>query len=65
MYNLPPINPAAFSGNQAPSQAQPMDAEMSEYLLRKVDEIKRRMGSEGGSLGAFSSIIQNLGEQDG
>ena len=67
MYNLPPINPAAFSGNQAPSQppAQPRDAEMSEYLLRKVDEIKRRMGSEGGSLGACSSIIQNLGEQDG
>ena len=67
MYKLPPINPAAFSGNQPPmpAPAQPMDIEMSDYLLRKVDEIKRRMGSEGGSLGAFSSIIQNLGEQDG
>ena len=64
MYNLPPINPAAFSGNQAPSQppAQPMDAEMSEYLLRKVDEIKRRMGAEGGNLGAFTNLLRNTGE---
>ena len=67
MYNLPPINPVAFSGNQPPLQppAQPMEAEMSEYLLRKVEEINRRMGAEGARLGAFSSIIQNLGEQDG
>ena len=64
MYNLQPVNPAAFSGNQPPmpAPAQPMDIEMSDYLLRKIDEIKRRMGAEGGNLGAFTNLLRNTGE---
>ena len=70
MYSLPPINPKAFGGlpQEGPPQAggappqggeAPMD--MNKYLIDKVMEIKRRMGSGGGdgagALGAISDAM--------
>ena len=49
------INPAAFSGQM---QQQPMPANninMNQYLLQKIDEIKRRMF--GDNVGALSSMM--------
>ena len=49
------INPAAFSGQM---QQQPMPApniNMNQYLLQKIDEIKRRMF--GDNVGALANIM--------
>jgi len=70
MYSLPPIDPLAFGGlpkateggalqEGGPQGAPPMD--MNKYLIDKVMEIKRRMGSGGGdgdgALGAISDAM--------
>ena len=72
-YRLPPINPAAFGGLQArqdprggppmlppmqggPQGQPPMD--MNKYLINKVMEIKKRMGS--GDVGALSAIADAM-----
>ena len=61
MYSLPPIDPEAFGGlPKAPEGGEaPMD--MNKYLIDKVMEIKRRMGSGGGdgagALGAISDAM--------
>ena len=69
-YNLPPVDPSAFGGlpKQGGPQAgpppppqggqgqPPMD--MNKYLIEKVMEIKRRMGSgDTGALGAISEAM--------
>ena len=76
MYSLPPIDPEAFGGlpkapeggppqaggpppQGGPDGGPPMD--MNKYLIDKVMEIKRRMGSGGGdgagALGAISDAM--------
>ena len=73
MYNLPPINPGAFGalpqegppqegdqpqagGPPPPGGEAPMD--MNKYLIDKVMEIKRRMGSrDSGALGAITEAM--------
>jgi len=69
-YNLPPINPAAFGGlpKQGGPQAGPPPPpqggqgqppiDMNKYLIDKVMDIKRRMGSrDSGALGAISEAM--------
>jgi len=70
-YNLPPINPAAFGGlpkqggpqagppppPQGGPQGQP-PIDMNKYLIDKVMDIKRRMGSrDSGALGAITEAM--------
>lgn len=70
-YRLPPINPAAFGGlPQGPARglppapptvggpqgSPPMD--MNKYLLNKVMDIRKRMGS--GDVGALSAIADAM-----
>jgi hypothetical protein len=75
-YNFPPINPAAFGGlpQQGPQGGPPMSPpnnvggpqgqppmDMNKYLINKVMEIKRRMGS--GSTGALGAISEAMAPQ--
>ena len=69
-YNLPPVDPSAFGG--LPKQGGPQGGpppppqggqgqppmDMNKYLIEKVMEIKRRMGSgDTGALGAISEAM--------
>jgi len=75
-YNLPPINPAAFGGlpKQGGPQAGPPPPpqggqgqppiDMNKYLIDKVMDIKRRMGSrDSGALGAISEAMMPQQQQ--
>ena len=74
-YNLPPINPAAFGGlpKQGGPQAGPPPPQggqgqppidMNKYLIDKVMDIKRRMGSrDSGALGAISEAMMPQQQQ--
>jgi|TARA_R100000458_G_C8120198_1_gene139411 hypothetical protein len=48
------INPAAFSG-QRQQQMPAANINMNQYLLQKIDEIKRRMF--GDNVGALANIM--------
>ena len=49
------INPAAFSGQIQQQQMPANNINMNQYLLQKIDEIKRRMF--GDNVGALSSMM--------
>ena len=49
------INPAAFSGQMQQQQMPANNINMNQYLLQKIDEIKRRMF--GDNVGALSSMM--------
>ena len=70
MYSLPPIDPKAFGGLPEATEGGPQGGvpqggeapmDMNKYLIDKVMEIKRRMGSGGGdgdgALGAISDAM--------
>jgi len=61
LASIRPINPSAF-GNVAPQQPQMAPQgqmpkggdQMTDYLMNKVEEIKRRLGQ--GDMGALSNV---------
>lgn len=65
LASIRPIDPSAFGGvQQAPQQQMPMQGgeEMTNYLMNKVEEIKRRLGQ--GDMGALSNVTELMRRQD-
>ena len=65
LASMRPINPGAF-GNIQPRQQQmaPMPqggAQMTNYLMDKVEEIKKRLGQ--GDMGALSNVAEAMRAQ--
>jgi len=62
LASIRPINPGAF-GNVAPQQQPQMPPQqggdqMTDYLMNKVEEIKRRLGQ--GDMGALSNVTEAM-----
>ena len=61
LASIRPINPGAF-GNVAQQQPQsPMPEggdQMTDYLMNKVEEIKKRLGQ--GDMGALSNVTEAM-----
>ena len=64
LASIRPINPSAFGGVQQAPQQMPMEGgeEMTNYLMNKVEEIKRRLGQ--GDMGALSNVTELMRRQD-
>jgi len=64
LASIRPINPGAF-GNVAQQQQQsPMPEggdQMTDYLMNKVEEIKKRLGQ--GDMGALSNVTEAMRSQ--
>ena len=67
LASIRPINPGAF-GNVVPQQQpQPQmppqqgGEQMTDYLMNKVEEIKRRLGQ--GDMGALSNVAEAMRNQ--
>lgn len=65
LASIRPIDPSAFGGvRQVPQQQMPMEGgeEMTNYLMNKVEEIKRRLGQ--GDMGALSNVTELMRRQE-
>ncbi len=65
LASIRPINPGAF-GNVMPQQQMPPQMpqggdEMTNYLMNKIEEIKRRLGQ--GDMGALSNVAEAMRNQ--
>ena len=65
--SIRPINPGAFGNVVSQQQPQPKmpsqqgDDQMTDYLMNKVEEIKRRLGQ--GDMGALSNVAEAMRSQ--